>query len=186
MLSRATHCQDGLPPDPENTARATMDPEPPMVLTSTLPGALLDGRTLGIGFQSTEHWSCLCHRATGERTPPPPRWRWHPLPQSLHTLSYLEERFPIYGLQSRHTTLPLLLGREDRRPCHQFYTANCCSVYISTMEIRERLAKKQLNRRSTSLLTKSVYGVPSSKYSHLSIFLLNPRLKRLIRFIDNI
>lgn len=117
---------------------------------------------------------------------PPPRWRWHPLPQSLHTLSYLEERFPIYGLQSRHTTLPLLLGREDRRPCHQFYTANCCSVYISTMEIRERLAKKQLNRRSTSLLTKSVYGVPSSKYSHLSIFLLNPRLKRLIRFIDNI
>ena len=61
-----------------------------------------------------------------DTTPPPPRWRWHPLPQSLHTLSYLEERFPIYGLQSRHATLLLVLGREDRGPCHWFYTANCC------------------------------------------------------------
>ena len=44
----------------------------------------------------------------------------------------------------------------------------------------------QLNRRSTSPQTKSVYRAPSSKYSQLSIFLPNPRLKRLMRFTDNI
>lgn len=58
----------------------------------------------------------------------PPRRRRHPLsPQILtHCVTYPQALFPICSLQSKHAILLLLLGRGDRRPCHHFYTANCC------------------------------------------------------------
>lgn len=45
----------GCHQDPENTARGTLKPAPPLLLASMLLGVLLDGRIHRMGFKNTEH-----------------------------------------------------------------------------------------------------------------------------------